>query len=375
VHTLETEITDAEWETRSGAWGAAFKRLNLITSACVKLSAAIRETEPIASTPHNKEEVIARANDVSTNATLQRARLLKRLSLWEASVIDYSSVIDGPKVHMSITVLTAQWERAQLLVELEKHEEALADLERLLPPPHGSAPAGEATSGEWLAEVMELRATVLAALGRQSAAIAMLEADTETFPTRPQPLIAMAALYEGLSDRQGALAALRRASLLSPNDDALSARVVAMFQGAGDSAESAATLAEALEHLSSLLQKGSSKEALIQRAKLRVRLAGYRHGAERDELYRGASQDLDAVIKATPDNVEARLYRGCLEAKCNRKRALADLSVASAIASNDARACMVRTRPPPPAPSPRPHTCARSPRRRAASSTSRRATS
>ena len=86
----------------------------------------------------------------------------------------------------------------------DRYDEALADFVAMLPEPHGTAPPGEAASGDRLPEAHEQRAHALVQLDRTAEAIAALEAAAAAFPLCSSPLIALGNLLETIGDADAA---------------------------------------------------------------------------------------------------------------------------------------------------------------------------
>ena len=137
------------------------------------------------------------------------------------------------------------------------------------------------------------------------------------------------------------------ASLLKPDDDALTERTANLCEQTGDASRG-------IDHLTALLKKAQRPTVLFRRAKLRIQVAVHETAAgpagdkQRANLLETACQDLSDALKGEPLHAEALLCRACLEANVGpassktRRRALDDLNTCIELLPDDPRPCMAR---------------------------------
>lgn len=279
------------------------------------------------------------ADKLVIDGRLQRGLNLQLISLWSHALEDYDKAIGSG--HASDAQLQKLlWTRAQLHDSSERYEEALEDLFKLLPEPHGDAEPGIAFEAEAMAEAMELRARVHHAMGALPEALAEYQRVTKLFPGRKGAWLAFAQLLGEsgeVASPSMVLESLAAASLLEPTDEKLMHRCADLFESIKD-------LRRGIEHLGELIKRGAGNGALLRRAKMRMVLARMNRGKECDDLFKGACDDLTLLLKSDPVHAEALLCRGCLEAKSNRRRALEDFHTAAWVVdfAEDTRANMAR---------------------------------
>ncbi|KAL1510697.1 hypothetical protein AB1Y20_006992 [Prymnesium parvum] len=305
--------------------------------------------------------------EIAYKAHKLRAQLLQRLHLLAPALLDLSALIDMKPADDELKKLLL--ERALLLTRLDRLDEAMRDLEPLIASPPSLSADGELTSvlavpagangamaismdavvGEGLklrldsaAEAMELRAKLFVRKRLQLAALAAYEELVRVYPKKPSLYIALADLRAERGEIELELSALRSASLMQPTNVPLAKRVAASYEKA-ISLGATDKIPQGILHMSQLIERGAGTEVQVLRAKMRVALANLLSGDEdRSSLYVGATSDLTLAIKQNPQHGEALLFRGCLEAKSNRKRAVEDLHLASSLLSNDPRGPMAR---------------------------------